>query len=243
MTFSAQTRSERSMKMLARPLAQAAAPHMPRALVPHWITQWGALGLFSVAVVDSSIVPLPLPGSTDLLLLWLVAHRGDPWLLAASAIAGSLLGGYSTWHVGRKGGEAALRRYVPASLLGRIVRWVAHHPALAVFLPAVLPPPIPLSPFVLAAGALDVPRKRFLLVYGTARTLRYSLVAWLAATYGRKVVGMWSGALRKWSGPLLWSFAGVLLAGVCFAILRFRRDRKSKTAGPPALSAEPDSTD
>ena len=226
------------MKMLARPLAQAAAPHMPRALVPHWITQWGALGLFSVAVVDSSIVPLPLPGSTDLLLLWLVAHRGDPWLLAASAIAGSLLGGYSTWHVGRKGGEAALRRYVPASLLGRIVRWVAHHPALAVFLPAVLPPPIPLSPFVLAAGALDVPRKRFLLVYGTARTLRYSLVAWLAVTYGRKVVGLWSVTLERWSGPLLWLFGALVAASVCFITWKLRHGRKSKAVEKSALKAD-----
>jgi hypothetical protein len=52
------------------------------SLMPHWLTQLGALGLFSVSVVDSSVIPLPLPGSTDLLLLGLVAHSGDPWLLA-----------------------------------------------------------------------------------------------------------------------------------------------------------------
>jgi len=150
--------------------------------MPHWLTHLGALGLLSVAIVDSSVIPLPLPGSTDLLLLWLVAHRGDPWVLAASAIAGSLLGGYTTWKVGRKGGEAALRRHVPPRLLGRIVRWVEGHPILAVFLPAVLPPPIPLSPFVLASGALGVSRNRFLVVFGAARCLRYSFIAWLAAS-------------------------------------------------------------
>ena len=48
------------------------------SLMPHWLTHLGALGLFSVAVVDSSPIPLPLPGSTDLLLLWLVAYGGDP---------------------------------------------------------------------------------------------------------------------------------------------------------------------
>jgi hypothetical protein len=76
-----------------------------RSLMPHWLTHLGFLGLFSVAVVDSSVIPLPLPGSTDLLLLWLVAHSGDPWLLAPCAIAGSLLGGYTTWQIGRRGGE------------------------------------------------------------------------------------------------------------------------------------------
>ena len=51
-------------------------PRLRRPLMPHWLTHLGALGLFSVSVVDSSVIPLPLPGSTDLLLLWLVAHSG-----------------------------------------------------------------------------------------------------------------------------------------------------------------------
>jgi membrane protein YqaA with SNARE-associated domain len=173
-----------------------------------------------VAIVDSSVIPLPLPGSTDLLLLWLVPHNGNPWVLAASAVVGSLMGGYSTWQVGRKGGEAALRRHVPARLLGRIVGWVERNPILAVFLPALLPPPIPLSPFVLASGALGVSRNRFLVVFGTARCLRYSLIAWLAASYGRKVVRVWSATLEKWTVPALWIVGGLLTAGVCFGIWR-----------------------
>src|ERR1017187_10128655 len=116
------------MPIIASPPARIAPPEAHHvAAPPHWLTHLGALGVFSVAIVDSSVIPLPIPGSTDLLLLWLVAHGGDPWLLALSAIAGSLLGGYSTWQVGRKGGETALRRHVPASLLGRIVGWVQRH--------------------------------------------------------------------------------------------------------------------
>jgi len=98
-------------------LLQQSAAHARHALLPHWLTHLGALGLFSVAVVDSSVVPLPLPGSTDLLLLWLVANHGNPYLLASSAVAGSILGGYTTWYAGRKGGEAALHHSVPARLL------------------------------------------------------------------------------------------------------------------------------
>src|ERR1039457_3180653 len=133
---------------MSNSLLHAAQPPVARInhpLMPHWLTHLGALGLFSVAVIDSSVIPLPLPGSTDLLLLWLVAHSGDPWLLALSAIAGSLLGGYTAWHVGRSGGEAALSHYVPAPLLRRVVAWVSRHQILAVFLPALLPPPIPLT--------------------------------------------------------------------------------------------------
>jgi membrane protein YqaA with SNARE-associated domain len=190
----------------------------------------GALGLFSVAVIDSSVIPLPLPGSTDLLLLWLVAHNGDPWLLALCAISGSILGGYTTWYIGRKGGEAALRSYVPARLLRRIVRWVERHPVLSVFVPAVLPPPIPLLPFALASGALGVSRNRFLAVFGAARSLRYSFIAWLGVAYGRRIVHLWSGSLQKWSTPMLCVFLALLAAGACFGVWKIRSLRKNDSA-------------
>jgi membrane protein YqaA with SNARE-associated domain len=208
---------------------------MHHSLMPHWLTHLGALGLFFVAIVDSSPIPLPIPGSTDLLLLWLVAYGGDPWLLAALAIAGSLVGGYSTWHLGRRGGEAALRRYVPTHLLGRVTGWVERHRILAVFLPAVLPPPIPLLPFALAAGALGVSRHRFLAVYGAARTLRYALIAWLGVAYGRHGIRMWSASLQKWSTPLICMFAGLLIAGTCFGIWKVSGLRKIDTADKLAL--------
>jgi len=224
------------MSIFLRQSAQGATPALNQP--PHWLTHLGALGLFPIAIIDSSVIPLSLPGSTDLLLLWLAAHGGAPWLLACSAIAGSLLGGYSTWHIGRKGGESALRRYVPARLLGRIVGWVERHPALSVFVPALLPPPIPLLPFALASGALGVTRRRFLLVYGAARTLRYSFVAWLGATYGRKVVRLYSGTLQKWSTPLLVVFAVVLLLSACFGIWKVRRLRRVDAAEKRRLNVE-----
>ncbi len=231
------------MSIFASPLPQIAVPGMKHASAPPgWLIHFGVLGIFLVAAVDSSIVPLVVPGSTDLLLLWLVAHGGDPWLLAAGAVAGSLLGGYSTWHIGRRGGEAALRRHVPRRHLGRITRWIERHPVLAVFLPAVLPPPIPLAPFVLAAGALGVARNRFLAVFGAARSLRYSFIGWLAVFYGRKIVRIWSGSIEKWTVPLLGSFAVLLAAGVCFGIWKLHRPRnphepEQKVRGDSARSA------
>src|ERR1700683_51488 len=104
------------------PLPKSATPavvrppvaHAHHSLLPHWLTQLGGLGLFAVAIFDSSPIPLPIPGSTDLLLLLLVSHHGNPFLLAACAIAGSAIGGYITWSTGKKGGEALVERSVPA---------------------------------------------------------------------------------------------------------------------------------
>ena len=35
--------------------------------MPHWLIHLGVVGVFAVAVIDSSVIPLPVPGSTDLL--------------------------------------------------------------------------------------------------------------------------------------------------------------------------------
>jgi len=209
----------------------------PRASLLPWLTSLGPLGLFVVAAIDSSGIPVLLPGSTDLLLLWLVSHLGNPRLLALCAIAGSLVGGYATWSAGSRGGEAALRRYVPKRLLGRIVVWVKRHPVLSVFLPALLPPPIPLSPFVVASGALGVARWRFLIVYGSARSLRYGLVAWLGVVYGPIVARLWSAMIQKWAAPLVFVFAGTMVGGICLAMWQVRRYRKSEAAEDRAAEA------
>ena len=213
------------------------APAAHRRLLPHWAVHLGMAGLFLTSVLDSSIIPLPLPGTTDLLLLWLVSHKGNPWLLASVAIAGSVVGGYTSWHIGKKGGEAALQRWVPARFLKRIVGWATRHPILAVFIPAALPPPFPLSPFILAAGALGVARRPFLLAFGAARTLRYSVVAWLAVKYGRRIVRVWSGTLEKWSTPLLWTFAAVVALGIILGIMKLRLH--GGFGGARGQSAEP----
>jgi len=201
------------------------------ALLPHWLIHLGVLGVFAVSLVDSYVIPLPLPGSTDLLLLFLAAHRGNPFLLAGAAIAGSIIGGYLTWATGKKGGDAALHRYVSERRLKTISRWIEKHSILAVFIPAMLPPPVPLMPFILTAGALGVTRNRFLVVFSAARTLRYSLIAWLGVTYGRMVVGLWTRYVAGWSTPVIWVLVILTIGGGLYGYWKFRRQQK--TATPP----------
>ncbi len=204
----------------------------------HWLMGFGTIGLFVVSAIDSSIIPLPLPGSTDLLLILLVAHRADPVLAAIAAFAGSFLGGYLTWSAGAKGGEAALHRYLPKRFARRLTGWVEKNGALAVTASALLPPPFPLMPFVLAAGALGVSRKKFFLSFGLARAFRYSLVAWLAATYGRAMVRAFRHYLSGWSTVIMWVYLGMMVAGILYGVWKFRRQgRQAAVPQAAALSA------
>jgi membrane protein YqaA with SNARE-associated domain len=204
----------------------------------HWLMGFGALGLFVVSTIDSSIIPLPLPGSTDLLLILLVAHHGDPVLAAIAAWAGSILGGYLTWGAGAKGGEAALHRYLPKRFARRLTGWVEKNGTLAVTTSALLPPPFPLMPFILAAGALGVSRRKFFVSFGLARAVRYSLVAWLADTYGSVMVRAFRHYLAGWSTILMWVYLGLMVAAILYGVWKFRRQgRQAAVPQTAALSA------
>lgn len=205
----------------------------------HWLMGFGTLGLFGVSVIDSSIIPLPVPGSTDLLLILLVAHGANPVLAAVAAIVGSILGGYLTWASGAKGGEAALHRYLPKRFGRRLFAWVERNGTLAVTASALLPPPFPLMPFLLAAGALGVSRRKFFISFSLARTFRYSLVAWLADTYGRAMVRAFRHYLSGWSATLMWVYLGLVLLGILYGVWKFRRQQRPMTAPQAAaLSAK-----
>jgi membrane protein YqaA with SNARE-associated domain len=207
---------------------KAAAVHAHRRglPVPRWLIHFGVFGVFVVSIVDASIIPLPLPGSTDLLVLLLAAQHNASWLLVMAAASGSVLGGYLTWSAGKKGGETMLRRYVPKRFLASLSGWVKRHGTISVCTASVLPPPVPLMPFLLAAGALGVPRTRFLVSFAVARTARYALIAWLGATYGRHELRLWSHYLAGWSDVILWVFIGLLIAAILFGIWKYRHDQR-----------------
>ena len=200
---------------------------------------FGGMGLFVVAVLDSSVIPLPIPGSTDLLLLLLVARRANALLMAAAAIAGSIVGGYTCWSAGARGRERAMKRYAPTRYSHRIASWVGAHGGLAVALSALAPPPVPMLPFLVGAGALGVPRRKFLISYTIARIIRYGLIAWLGATYGRRMARLWSRYLANWSTTIDWTLIALLVGAALFGIWKWRKmERQAAGAmGVPSDSA------
>lgn len=215
----------------------ARSPATHKHLLPNWLVHLGALGVLGVSLLDSSLIPLPVPGSTDLLILLLVANQGNPWLLAGAAITGSMIGGYLTWSAGKKGGERMLRHYVPKRYLKPITRWMKRNGLITVGLAAVLPPPIPLLPFLLSAGALGLRRRSFLAAFLVARGARYTFVAWLGVSYGRRVIHDWAQYLSGWSDVIIWAFLGLLIAAAIFGIWKYKHDKRQFASNEPAQAA------
>lgn len=152
-----------------------------------FLTWWGA---FLMAALDASMLFF-LPFGIDALVIFLAARNPELfWLYPLLATAGSLTGAAVTFWIGRKAGDAGLERLIPGRQLERIKQKVADHGAVAMALPALLPPPFPLTPFILTCGALDVNRWRFFTTFGTVRLLRFGAEAALARVYGSGVLAM-----------------------------------------------------
>jgi membrane protein YqaA with SNARE-associated domain len=219
----------------------AALPAAARHSNPliHLLLSFGLAGVFLVSIVDSSFVPLPIPGITDIMIVVLAAQHADLALLVSAATVGSFLGGLFSYHVGQRGGMAFLKKHVPPRIFQRVCNWMESHAVLAVALPAVLPPPMPLSPFVLAAGALNMPRKKFLTTFTLSRLARHAAAAAIGVYYGPHVVRMWNMFTRKYGVEILSVIWAIILLSVAVAFWKIYTTSRSLSAptGPQPQSA------
>jgi membrane protein YqaA with SNARE-associated domain len=191
-------------KYLPAAILQAAPVHR-RARSPflHFLFSFGILGVFLVSIIDSSFVPLPVPGVTDIMIILMSARHENVILIVLLASLGSALGGYLSHQVGQRGGMAFLEKRVPPRIFKSVCDWMQNHAVLSVALPAILPPPMPLSPFVLAAGALNMSRKKFMIAFTISRALRHIIAAWLGVHYGRSILRLWNSLSAKYATPIL----------------------------------------
>ena len=193
----------------------------------HFFFHLGLIGLFAISCVDSSFVPLPIPGITDIMIVLYAAGHANVILLVLIATAGSAVGGLFSHAVGQAGGMKFLEKNVPPVILKRVTSWMESHALLSVALPAILPPPMPLSPFVLAAGAVHMSRKKFMTAFTLSRLARHSIAAWLGVHYGKAVLHFWSRFSAKWGTPVLiglWAFILIFTAIAIWRLVKTSRE-------------------
>jgi membrane protein YqaA with SNARE-associated domain len=149
--------------------------------------QFGAFGLLALAIADDSFLFLPI--GSDLLTVLLVVRNHEllPGYVLAAA-TGSVIGVFLLDLVCRKGGEEGLTRMVNPKLLGHLKQQMERHAAVALVVSCVAPPPFPFGAAIAAASALQYPKPRLLVLVFIARAVRFSLVAWSAIYFGRRIL-------------------------------------------------------
>ncbi|MEO7191079.1 MAG: VTT domain-containing protein [Vicinamibacterales bacterium] len=193
------------------------------AIVEPIAERLGGPGLTLIAFFDSSF--LSLPEASDALVIILTVKTPSEWLyFAAMTTLGSVAGCFALYSVGRKGGEAFLRRKFRANHIEGGLRLFRRFGLLAIIVPSLLPPPMPFKLFVLLAGIADIKPRTFLIAVTLGRGFRYGATAWLAYMYGEQASVYIRNNLPAIS---MWLAGGVLVVGI--AVLVWRR-RQGNTA-------------
>lgn len=153
--------------------------------IQEWASELGGVGLFIIALLDSSF--LSFPQINDLLIIVLSTKYPErmPYYAAMTTI-GSLIGCFLLYGVARRGGEVFLRKRLKGRYVDRAITLYQRHGLLAVVVPALLPPPVPFKVFVLLAGAAAVSPIRFAIAVGIGRGIRYFGQGYLAVLYGEQ---------------------------------------------------------
>ena len=153
----------------------------------HTLIAWGPVGLLFLAMLDSAGIPL-FSGVDALVVVVAAMSPGAAWSGAGMAVLGSLIGSIFLFMLARKGGEAYLSRYTASGRGAALKAWFLRYGMLTIFVPAIVPVPMPLKIFELSAGALGVRPVVFATVLLAGRILRYFGLAWLGTQLGDQTV-------------------------------------------------------
>jgi membrane protein YqaA with SNARE-associated domain len=181
-----------------------------------YLITYGAFGLFMLALLDSTFVPLP--SSADALML-LLSTTNPSWMLlyAFMATAGSALGCLILYLISRRAGARALNRFSEKKQ-AKVKNWIERYDMFAVLAATLMPPPFPFKVFVVSAGVFRFSLLRFMLAIIVGRGFRFLLEGYVAVRYGAQAKEI----IAKYYP---WIALGLVVAIVVFVLLRQKLKR------------------
>jgi membrane protein YqaA with SNARE-associated domain len=197
-----------------------------------WLIHLGGPGLILLGLADNSLIPLP--GSVDVITIYLAARHREPWFYyAIMATAGAVFGGYLTYRMARKGGKETLEKRFSKKQTTRVYAIFERWGFAAVAIPALLPPPVPIVPMLLAAGAMQYPTRKFLGALTVGRGIRYTILGYLGAHYGSYILKFFA----QYYWPVFGTLVAFSLAGGLYGLYQYRH--RQKTVGQRASRSKP----
>jgi membrane protein YqaA with SNARE-associated domain len=187
----------------------------------------GGPGLFIIAFLDSSF--LSFPEVCDALVVLLTVQRPERMpFYALTTMLGSIAGCLALYAVGRRGGEAFLKKRFKARHIERAMNGFRRFGMLAIIVPSLLPPPMPFKIFVLAAGVAGMRPIEFITAVAIGRGLRYFGEGLLAVWYGEQAIAFLEENAH--TVGLVLGIA-VLIGGLAWAWWKKRAGRREPEVG------------
>ncbi|HKM82788.1 MAG TPA: VTT domain-containing protein [Candidatus Acidoferrum sp.] len=212
-----------------------------------WIHRLGGPGLILLGIADvTPFVSVP-PGSVDIFVIVLSAHRHEWWFYYAfMATVGEVLGGYLAYRLAEKGGQKTLEKKIGKQRAEKIYKYFEKHGFITVFTGSILPPPFPFTFVLMAAGIMQYPRKQFLSAMTLGRGLRYFAVAYFGRIYGQQIISFFSRHYR----PAMYFLIALAVAAGIGALVYFKwyrpkaqreeRERGEQVQQFPVLGRHPE---
>jgi membrane protein YqaA with SNARE-associated domain len=184
-----------------------------------WIHRLGGPGLIVLGLADNTPFISAPPGSEDVFVILLSAHRPQWWVYYAFlATVGEVLGGSLGYRLAEKGGQEILERKMGKPRAEKIYRRFEKRGFMTVFTGSLLPPPFPFTPVLMAAGVMQYRRKKFLSALAAGRATRFFAVAFLARIYGQEMLSFFSRHDR----PLLYLLISLAVTAGIGALAFFK---------------------
>jgi membrane protein DedA with SNARE-associated domain len=116
-----------------------------------------------------------------------------------------------------------MSKAAPEGKAAKFREWFRRYGMVTVFIPALIPIPMPLKVFVISAGVVGTSLVEFLSVVIVARSLRYFGAAWLGVTLGRESTGF----LKTHAWHFVAGAVALFLALYAFIVIRDRLQRRA----------------
>ena len=178
----------------------------------------GIWGLGGLAFIDSGLFPLPT--TMDGVVIGYVANDHRKFLLYVLMAAGaSAIGSLIPYYIGRAGGELFLLKRINRTRYEGLRDRFERQEFMAIMVPAMMPPPMPIKLFEFAAGVFEMKPLLFTIAIFCGKFVQFLVCALITVFYGPEIAHAGRRAVHEHLGPVL-GVVGVIVLVIFVYVLR-----------------------
>jgi len=195
----------------------------------------GIWGLGALAFIDAGFFPLPT--TMDGVVIGYVASDHRKFLLyCLMAAVTSAVGSLIPYYVGRAGGELFLLKRINRERYESMRDRFERQEFLAIMIPAMMPPPMPIKLFEFGAGVFEMKPLLFTLAIFCGKLVQFVVCAVITILYGPEIAHTARRAVHEHPTGMIAIGVGALLL-FAFYVMRKIFDKKRGTRLP--IESEP----
>jgi membrane protein YqaA with SNARE-associated domain len=183
----------------------------------------GVWGVCALAIVDSSSIPMPIDA---IVIGYVAADHAKFAIYALMAALGSAIGALVPYYIGRAGGELFLLKRVNRERYEKLRDRFEKQEFLAIMVPSMMPPPMPVKLFEFAAGVFEMKVVWFFSAILLGKFVRFLIWAAITVYFGPAIVQTVGHTIHQHLGYVL-AGAGAIILAIALWVTRKIFDKRN----------------